>query len=106
MNFFSAGDVAPGAADLLGRTIDANHEIGLRPEHLTPTDSANAVVQGTLELVENLGEYALVHMITQSGVEFIAKTEKPPAQSKGEVISFGIKPDLVHVFAKDTGLRV
>ncbi|OUS08849.1 hypothetical protein A9Q96_00445 [Rhodobacterales bacterium 52_120_T64] len=42
------------------------------------------LLSGRLELVENLGEYALVHLITASGVEFIAKTIKPPTSKKGE----------------------
>jgi len=56
-------------------------------------------------LVENLGEYALVHLITASGTEFIAKTEKPPSVPKGETIGFTIKPELAHRFDKATGKR-
>ena len=106
MNFFEAGDLAEGAATVLGRQITNEQQIGLRPEHLFETDAANAVVQGRLELVENLGEYALVHLITSTGVEFIAKTEKPPAASKGSTLSFGIKPEMTHVFDKASGKRV
>ncbi len=106
MNFFSMADLAQGGDTRLGREMLANMEVGFRPEHLTVTDSANAVVDGKLELVENLGEYALVHLITPSNVEFIAKTEKPPAVPKGSTISFGIKPELVHCFDASTGIRV
>jgi multiple sugar transport system ATP-binding protein/alpha-glucoside transport system ATP-binding protein len=106
MNFFSADEVTEGAAALIGRAADANVQVGLRPEHLVPSDDANAVIYGKLELVENLGEYALVHLITDKGTEFIAKTEKPPTVGKGEMIGFGIKPELVHFFDKTTGLRV
>ncbi|WP_420012578.1 ABC transporter ATP-binding protein [Tateyamaria sp.] len=105
MNFFGAADLAPTAATTLGRAISDKDNVGLRPEHLVPTDGAGAVVEGRLELVENQGEYALVHLITATGVEFIAKTEKPPQQEKGSTIGFGIKPELVHVFDKETGLR-
>ena len=68
-------------------------------------DPAKAVIEGRLELVENLGEYALVHLITATGIEFIAKTEKPPKAAKGETIGFTIKPELAHYFHKDSGLR-
>ena len=105
MNFFEASDLPSSAGAALGRAVDAGQQVGLRPEHLVPTADGNAAVEGQLELVENLGEYALVHLKTASGVEFIAKTEKPPAQGKGETIGFAIKPELAHYFDKATGLR-
>ncbi|WP_273507976.1 ABC transporter ATP-binding protein [Planktotalea frisia] len=105
MNFFETADMPASAAAVLGREIGANDQVGLRPEHLTPADAGSAVIQGKLELVENLGEYALVHLATANGTEFIAKTEKPPVEALGETLSFTIKPELAHYFAKDTGLR-
>ena len=105
MNFFAAADMPASAAAVLGRELGANDQVGLRPEHLTPADAASAVIQGKLELVENLGEYALVHMATANGTEFIAKTEKPPVEALGETLSFTIKPELAHYFDKDSGLR-
>ncbi|MCO4840463.1 MAG: sn-glycerol-3-phosphate ABC transporter ATP-binding protein UgpC [Rhodobacteraceae bacterium] len=105
MNFFSATDLAENAVNGLGKAVPANQQVGLRPENMIETDAANAVVEGRLELVENLGEYALVHLVTASGVEFIAKTEKPPMAKKGETIGFKVKPELAHYFDTDTGLR-
>jgi len=106
MNFFTAEQLTPSASTLLGRDIKADMQVGLRPEHLIMADSANAVVEGTLELVENLGEYALVHLLTASNVEFIAKTEKPPQVQKGSTIAFGVKPDLAHFFDANSGSRL
>ncbi len=106
MNFFKASDLPASAAKVLGRELNATDDIGLRPEHLVPSTAAKAAVEGTLELVENLGEYALVHLKTPTGVEFIAKTEKPPSVGKGEMIQFGIKPELAHYFDGATGLRL
>jgi multiple sugar transport system ATP-binding protein/alpha-glucoside transport system ATP-binding protein len=106
MNFFGANDLSPKASDILGKELPATQYVGLRPEHLVVTDAANAVVQGKLDLVENLGEYAMVHLISENGVEFIAKTEKPPVAEKGDTISFTIKPDLAHYFDTESGLRV
>ncbi|MDA8746673.1 sn-glycerol-3-phosphate ABC transporter ATP-binding protein UgpC [Litoreibacter sp.] len=105
MNFFEVGDLTASASSLLGREVSASEQVGLRPEHLVPATQAKAVVEGKLELVENLGEYALVHLVTTTGVEFIAKTEKPPKQAKGEMIGFGVKPKLAHYFIKESGLR-
>jgi multiple sugar transport system ATP-binding protein/alpha-glucoside transport system ATP-binding protein len=98
--------VTVDAGTLLGREMQPNVQVGLRPEHLVPTDASDAVVEGVLELVENLGEYALVHLLTSSGVEFIAKTEKPPSVPKGSAIGFAILPELAHFFDKETGLHL
>jgi multiple sugar transport system ATP-binding protein/alpha-glucoside transport system ATP-binding protein len=106
MNFFEAKDLASTGSSLLGREITAGMQVGFRPEHLDITDASSAVVEGSLELIENLGEYALVHLLTESNVEFIAKTEKPPAVAKGSTISFGIKQELVHFFDTSTGARL
>ncbi|MDC1399099.1 sn-glycerol-3-phosphate ABC transporter ATP-binding protein UgpC [Yoonia sp.] len=105
MNFFSANDLSANASNVLGRTVSATEQVGLRPEHLVVTDAASAVVEGRLDLVENLGEYALVHLISAQGVQFIAKTEKPPIAEKGDVIGFTIKPELAHYFDTESGLR-
>jgi len=106
MNFFLSDDLAPAAESLLGRKIDNTMQVGLRPEHLLVSDRENAVVEGRLDLVENLGEVALVHLRTASNVEFIAKTEEPPEVSKGSVISFGIKNHSAHYFDAKTGMRL
>jgi len=105
MNFFSASDLTSNGMSQLGRDLTDDMQVGIRPEHFT-TDDANTVVEGTLELVENLGEYALVHMMTASKVEFIAKTERPPTVAKGSTIGFGFKPGLAHFFDKSSGARL
>lgn len=104
MNFFSDTDLAKSAKKILGQTISDNTQVGIRPEHLVISTAAKAVVSGRLELVENLGEVALVHLLTESGVDFIAKTEKPPKQKKGEMIHFSVEADLAHYFDKETGI--
>lgn len=106
MNFFRGPDLTEAAGNLLGRDLSDGTQVGLRPEHLSVSQDSDAVVEGKLELVENLGEYALVHLVTATGIEFIAKTEKPPEAAKGEMIGFGIRPDLVHFFDNASGLRL
>lgn len=106
MNFFSAKDLTASGRTQLGRDISGDIEVGFRPEHLTLADGTDAVLEGTLDLVENLGEYALVHLRTASDIEFIAKTERPPGVPKGSTVSFGIKPELVHFFDASSGARL
>lgn len=106
MNFFTSNDLTGNSNEKLGQSIASNMQVGMRPEHLDVSDSANAVVEGSLELVENLGEYALVHLKTTTGVEFIAKTERPPEVAKGSTIGFSIKQELVHLFDVESGHRI
>jgi len=105
MNFFTAADLTASAQSQLNKAI-SNQHVGIRPEHLVVANGDNAVVEGKLELVENLGEYALVHLMTDTNVEFIAKTERPPSVPKGSTIAFGIKSDMAHYFDSDTGARI
>ena len=106
MNFFSKDDLGKGAAKQLGAKLTDQMQIGLRPEHLDVSTAAKAVVSGKLELVENLGEVALVHLVTETGTSFIAKTEKPPKVKKGAMMHFTIDASLAHYFDKDTNLAV
>ena len=106
MNFFKPGMLSVTAPAVLNTTIMPNTDVGMRPEHLVPCAADQAVIEGRLELVENLGEYALLHMVGPEGIEFIAKTEKPPAQPKGDTIHFTIDPSLTHYFDAETGQRL
>ena len=105
MNFFGSGELTEAAASVLGRQISESENVGLRPEHLVPTTDGSGVVQGKLDLVENLGEYALVHLISNAGTGFIVKMEKPPAEEKGATLNFKILPELAHYFDSETGQR-
>jgi multiple sugar transport system ATP-binding protein/alpha-glucoside transport system ATP-binding protein len=105
MNFFNETDLAPGANKQLSKPVGAKKQIGVRPENFVACSAKDAVVQGRLDLVENLGEYALVHLITETGVEFIAKMDNAPTDAKGTVMSFKLPADLAHYFDIETGLR-
>jgi multiple sugar transport system ATP-binding protein/alpha-glucoside transport system ATP-binding protein len=80
--------------------------IGIRPEHLTACTAAKAIVGGALDLVEQLGEYALAHLVGASGEAFIVKMEHPPAAVKGETIWFTAQSDVLHLFDQSSGLRI
>ncbi|WP_439155528.1 ABC transporter ATP-binding protein [Yoonia sp.] len=101
MNFFNVGEVVNGTA----HAPDADTYIGIRPEHMQPCALDTAIVSGRLELIENLGEYALVHLIGEAGNDFIVKMEQAPVQAKGDMIGFTAPVDRIHRFDKATGLR-
>lgn len=105
MNFFSLEDLSDTAPKSFGRAVSTTTNIGLRPEHLLETTEDLAVVRGKLELVENLGEYALSHLVTCAGTEFIVKSTKPPQVAKGTVLHFAIDVEHAHFFNRNTGMR-
>ena len=104
MNFLDHSDLSSAAAKAL--KIDPKAGIvGIRPEHLQSTTVAKALISASLELVENLGEYALVHMVTEVGRELIVKMEKPPKAVAGELIHLTADAGTIHCFNSETGLR-
>ncbi|OUS36637.1 ABC transporter ATP-binding protein [Rhodobacterales bacterium 56_14_T64] len=106
MNFFKPKDLAAGAQAQLSDQLTDEQFIGIRPEHLRNCELDKAVVCGKIELVEQLGEYALVHLTGDQGAEFIVKMEHAPAVGKGTMIGFDSKAELVHYFDTESGLRV
>lgn len=99
MNFFDAADLKDASV------IKAGEQLGVRPEHMVECDANEAMIEGKLELIENLGEYALVHLTTNTGTEFIVKMEKAPTVKKGSTISLKAKANLMHRFDAKSGLR-
>jgi ABC-type sugar transport system ATPase subunit len=105
MNFFTQADLAKNGSKSLPAAASGAH-IGIRPEHLTPCPEAEALIGGTLDMVEQLGEYALVHLVGASGEAFIVKMEHPPTTAKGQTMWFNAKRDVLHLFDQSSGLRI
>ncbi|MEM6467656.1 MAG: sn-glycerol-3-phosphate ABC transporter ATP-binding protein UgpC [Pseudomonadota bacterium] len=103
MNFFEAADLTEAGASLLHAQ---DHVLGMRPEHLEIVAPDQAQVMATPSLIENLGEYALVHCETPSGSEFIVKLTEPGPIAKGQQIPLAAEPSKQHLFDKQTNLRV
>ena len=104
MNFLNYSDLSFATAKALN--IDPGAGIvGIRPEHLKSTTAAKALISASLELVENLGEYALVHMVTPSGRELIVKMDKPPKAGAGEMIHLTADAGRLHHFNAESGLK-
>ena len=85
---------------------DKKIDLGIRPEHLIECKEKDAIISGKLDLVENLGEYALVHMTSDNGMEFIAKLNNSPTEKKGEKLYFKANKDFVHYFDSSNGVSI
>ncbi|MCE2518157.1 MAG: sn-glycerol-3-phosphate ABC transporter ATP-binding protein UgpC [Alphaproteobacteria bacterium] len=103
MNFFSAAELAKKGQALLKGDAD---RLGIRPEHMVVCPAKDALVTATPDLVENLGENALVHCKTESGVEFIVKTTDLSKFTGGKKIGLTASSDQLKFFNSSTQQRV
>lgn len=83
---------------------NAAHEviIGVRPEDLTPVDSSQALLNGTISVVEPLGSETLLY-VDVDGHEVIATDSGRAAPVPGTPISLGAQSESLHLFDKGTG---
>ena len=95
MNFFDSDDLTDSGRALINSRADI---LGIRPEHFIIVPTGSGVIQGKPNLVEPLGEYALVHCETVRGSPFIVKTTDPENIKKGSVMSFDVDPAVTHRF--------
>lgn len=113
MNMFEATANGSTITMVDGTSFDAGRDIsaskvtvGIRPEHMRAATAADAFVSGKLELVEKLGEYALVHMLDGSNNPIIAKFDLPPENASGDTLYFACDPNVLHVFDSASGARL
>ncbi|WP_309085891.1 sn-glycerol-3-phosphate ABC transporter ATP-binding protein UgpC [Chelativorans sp.] len=77
--------------------------VGVRPEDLEIVPPSDGMFDGTVSLVEQLGEYQLLYVGSEA---LIAKVDGTVQIRKGEAVSLAARADRLHVFAADgTSLR-
>ena len=103
MNFFDSDDLTDAGRALINSRADI---LGIRPEHFIVVPTGSGVIQGKPNLVEPLGEYALVHCETVRGSPFIVKTTDPENIKKGSVMSFDVDPAVTHRFDQLSQVRI
>ena len=101
MNFFRHSDVDAGSR----ARFDRETTLGVRPEHLRICTREPALVSGTLELIEQFGEYALAYLVTGEGTEFTVKLDLPPFDCVGKRMRFDTLAKTIHTFDTGTGDR-
>ena len=80
--------------------------VGIRPEHLTTCKKSEAVISGKLELIEQLGDHIIAHLIRDDKSEFIVKTEHFAEFSRGDLMHFKVDADRVHYFDEKSEKRI
>ena len=103
MNIFSNSEISKNAKKKLPNLKKHNLDLGIRPEHFEQCNIEDAMISGKLDLVENLGEYALIHLTSENGMEFIVKSNNSPKEKKGDFLHFTVSKELAHYFNNETG---
>ena len=76
--------------------------IGIRPEHLLKTTYTNSIISARLDLIENLGENVLVHMILNNDDQIIAKMNTAPKEPIGTKLHFTANIKNLHLFKNNS----
>jgi len=79
--------------------------VGVRPEHLTPCGERDAILSGPVEMVENLGADALIH-IGHGGNTVIARLPHGASPAVGSTFCVAADPARVFAFDAATGARL
>ncbi|KJZ20528.1 ABC transporter ATP-binding protein [Loktanella sp. S4079] len=101
MNFFASQDISAGSEV----SVSNGQVLGIRPEHLIAVPEQDSWLSGSVDLVENLGEYILVHLTTDHGTGFVAKMDRAEIKN-GTRLSFKADTKMTHRFDEASGARV
>lgn len=85
---------------------DAEVILAIRPEDFKLVTKEKATASGHLDLIEDLGEYALLYITDQSGEEVIVKTDSMPKLDRGQEVFLGASAKSAHLFDPQSGLRL
>ena len=85
------------AADVSGAGLEDGQplSVGMRPEHLMPSDAG---MRAVVEASEILGAETVIHASLQSGERIVASLRGIQRVTPGQAVGFTIDPDWVHVF--------
>ena len=93
----------PTTAADKGRRVN----VGVRPEDLTLAETgAPAIINGTVDIIEALGEVTLLYFVAEGGREpLIAKLPGIHADIRGKEVKLTAEPAKVHLFADGLSMR-
>ncbi|MDO4697858.1 MAG: maltose/maltodextrin ABC transporter ATP-binding protein MalK [Pasteurellaceae bacterium] len=85
-----------------GVKVGDNLSLGIRPEHLLPCEQSEVCIQGTVKVVEQLGNETQIHLemppIKQS---LVYRQNDIVLVEEGQAMSIGLNPNRCHLFKED-----
>jgi ABC-type sugar transport system ATPase subunit len=79
--------------------------VGVRPEHLALGGAAGSAIQGSVEMIEQLGADTLVHVAADKA-QVVARLPHGIAPQVGSNVLLAADPSRVYVFDAATGARI
>jgi sn-glycerol 3-phosphate transport system ATP-binding protein len=97
----NAGAVRTGVRVESGREVT----VGVRPEHLALGGAAGNAIQGSVEMIEQLGADTLVH-VAAAKAQVVARLPHGMAPAVGSNVMLAADPSRVYIFDAATGARI
>jgi multiple sugar transport system ATP-binding protein len=86
---------------LLDRFDNKHVLLGIRPEYLSPVDSPDPganTITAKVTLIEPTGAVANVHLVTESGGQFVARLDLRKTPALGDAVLIQLDAENLHVF--------
>ncbi|EJF2027511.1 maltose/maltodextrin ABC transporter ATP-binding protein MalK [Escherichia coli] len=82
--------------------VGANMSLGIRPEHLLPSDIADVILEGEVQVVEQLGNEAQIHIqIPSIRQNLVYRQNDVVLVEEGATFAIGLPPERCHLFRED-----
>lgn len=82
--------------------VGANMSLGIRPEHLLPSDIADVTLEGVVQVVEQLGNETQIHIqIPSIRQNLVYRQTDVVLVEEGATFAIGLPPERCHLFRED-----
>lgn len=82
--------------------VGANMSLGIRPEHLLPSDIADVILEGEVQVVEQLGNETQIHIqIPSIRQNLVYHQNDVVLVEEGATFAIGLPPERCHLFRED-----
>jgi multiple sugar transport system ATP-binding protein len=82
--------------------VGANMSLGIRPEHLLPSDIADVILEGEVQVVEQLGNETQIHIqIPSIRQNLVYRQNDVVLVEEGATFAIGLPPEHCHLFRED-----
>jgi multiple sugar transport system ATP-binding protein len=82
--------------------VGANMSLGIRPEHLQASKIADVILEGVVQVVEQLGYETLIHIqIPSIRLNLVYRQNDVVLVTEGALFAIGLPPQRCHLFRED-----
>jgi len=82
--------------------VGANMSLGIRPEHLQTSNIADVILEGVVQVVEQLGYETLIHIqIPSIRLNLVYRQNDVVLVTEGALFAIGLPPQRCHLFRED-----